>query len=116
MTPSMIMSFVVAAITLLVSLISIKIGFRQIRTEDEAKVTRLALMDNKMQKAEESLSHAHDKIRELFAKSSDASVSLAELRITLEENTRVLRQVESALTILSRIEERINGHIEAEKK
>lgn len=104
-----------AFVSFLASIVTVRLGMRQIRQEESNRMVKIALMENHLAEQQGSLTHAHDKIRELFSKNNDTSVVIAELKMSMQENTRVLRQVESALTILAKIEERLNGHIEAER-
>ena len=115
MDKDIIINGALSLVTFIASFVAIKIGMRQIRSDEEKKATSLALTEDHVCKIQESLNHAHDKIRELYSKNNDVNVVIAELQVTLQENTRVLRQVEQALTLLAKIEERINGHIQAEK-
>ena len=103
----------ISIVTVVGSIVGIKTGMRQIRQEESNRLVKVALMDNHIGEIQNSLTHAHDKIRELYSKNNETSVCIAELKMSMQENTRVLRQVESALTVLSKIEERLNGHIEA---
>jgi len=113
---SIIFSVACSLLTALGVVVAIRMSARQIKQEESYKATEAALLTDHVKRLKESVDHAHEKIRDLYSKSNDVNVVIAELRTTMQENNRVLRQVEQALSVLSKIEERINGHIDAEKR
>ena len=112
MNYELLISVSVSIITIIGSIFAIRLGLRQIRQEDSQKMVKIALIDSHLSEQQKSICHAHDKIRELEAKNNNTNIIIAELKISMQENTRVLRDVENALKLLSTIEERLNGHIE----
>lgn len=110
-----VQSLVLSALTAIGAYVAIKVNVKKIRDEEAAKCIDQALVKDHTVKIQASLDHAHDKIRDLYSKSSDTSVVIAELQVTMAENTRVLRLVEEALKALARVEERVNAHIEMDK-
>ena len=111
----MVIFIIVSLCTIIGSVIAIKLGLRQIRQEDSQKMVKIALIDSHLAEQQKSICHAHDKIRELEQKNNNTNLVIAKLEISMQENTRVLRDVEQALKLLSTIEERINGHIEGSR-
>jgi predicted nucleic acid-binding Zn-ribbon protein len=111
-------NYIIAAVgsvlAIVVSLITIRVYVQQLKKDSEAKVVKNALVEDHVERLQLSLDHAHDKIRNLFDKSNDVSNAITELRTTMMETNRVMRQVETALSVLAKIEERINGHIASE--
>jgi len=112
---SVLVNGFISLATIATAIISVRVGIRQIRQEESQKLIKFALFENHLQEQQKAIDKAHDKIRELDSKNTETSVCIAELKQSMQENTRVLRQVESALMVLSKIEERLNGHIEAER-
>jgi len=112
---NLILSGASAVFSVLAAIISVRLGIRQIRQEESGRLIKQALLENHVQELLASTEHAHDKIRELYSKNNEITVCVAEIKTSLQENTRVLRLVESSLTILTKIEERLNGHIEKER-
>jgi len=110
-----IQSLVFSGLTAIAAYVAIKVNVKKLRDEEAAKCIEHALVKDHTVKIQASLDHAHDKIRDLYSKSSDTSVVIAQLQVTMDENTRVLRLVEEALKALARVEERVNAHIEMEK-
>lgn len=110
-----VQSFIFSTITAIAAYVAIKVNIKKIRDDENCRLVDHALVKDHTVKIQSSLDHAHDKIRDLYSKSSDTSVDLAELKIVMAENTRVLRLVEDALKALARVEERMNAHIEAER-
>ena len=108
-------SFLVSGIGFIASFISIRIGLRQIKKEESDRAIAHALVADHVDRLQVSLDHAHEKIRDLYSKSNDVNIVIAELRTTMQETNRVMGRVEDALLLLACVEERINGHIEAEK-
>ena len=114
-TEPAVQSFIISGITAIAAYIAIKVNVKKLRDDEQSRLVDHALVKDHTVKIQASLDHAHDKIRDLYSKNSDTSIDLAELKVLLTENTRVLRLVEDALKALGRIEERMNAHIEAGK-
>lgn len=106
-------SFALSVLTAVSSWVSIRQGMRTIKHEENEKAIANALVKDHVDQMQKSVDHAHEKIRDLYAKSNDTNIVIAELRTTMQETNRVMRQVEAALSVLSTIEARINAHIEA---
>ena len=110
-----IQSLIISALTVIASYLTIKVNIKKLREEEQERVIDHALVKDHADKMQASLEHVHDKIRDLYGKTTETNVEIAELKVLLAENTRVLRLVEDALKALARVEERLNAHIEAEK-
>lgn len=108
-------SFLVSLISFLSALTTIRNGLRQVKKEENEREIRHALVASRVDNIQTSLDHAHDKIRDLYEKTNDVNVIIAEIRTTMQESNRVMRQVEGALSIVGKIEERLNGHIQSER-
>lgn len=116
MEPSIIISLVFSALTAVSVFITIKMNLRKMAQEKAAETTKIAIMQKQIEDYKISLDHAHDKIRDLYSKANDTSNVITEIKVTLTENTRVLREVEKALMLIARIEERIDAHMRDDGK
>lgn len=111
MEPQFIITLCFSAVTTIAAIVSIIATARKAKREFAERETGQALLASKVETLAKSLDHAHDKIRDLYSKSNDTSNVITEIKANLQENTRVLRKVEEALTLVARIEERIDAHM-----
>ena len=107
---------IVSIISALAAITTIVMSIRTMAKEKASRATELALLNAAIGEYKKSLDHAHDKIRDLYAKSNDTNIVIGRIQVTLEENTRVLRKVEDALMLIAKIEQKIESHIDAEAK
>ena len=88
------------------------IAFWSNNKKDSTKsAEELAVMRQTVIDSVKSIDHCHDKIRDLYSKNNESSVIIGKIQTTIEENTRVLRMIESAIINMVRLEEKVNGHI-----
>ena len=97
------------------SIYGIKLNANKERQNHDERVKAQAVFEERMRTMKLEIDKAHDKIRELYQKDLNKSELITRIEGTLDENTRILRNIEKLLITAAVLEERLNSHIAASK-